>query len=316
METKTNQTLYIMSKIKYLSAFLLLFTAFAFTSCDDNEPIDSAIVLNPGDGGENPGGGVETGLFKADFDGQTFSSSSTIVYISGGSIIINAYRSNGENFGFILEGTSTGTYPANQNLVTYTPATSEYGYWGNHPTDDTADTGSVIITSINTVNKTISGTFRFTGYWSDFDNETVAPKQFTNGVFTNLPYTSTNPTSDTFSAKVNGIEFVDTDIFTVETQIAGQEFISIGVANASDDEITVSVKSSATVGSYPLTGTAADNAQLIYTPNTEDFGARATTGTVTITEKTATRLKGTFTGRATSNGIDYQITEGAFDVEY
>lgn len=39
-----------MSKIKYLSAFLLLFTAFAFTSCDDNEPIDSAIVLNPEQG--------------------------------------------------------------------------------------------------------------------------------------------------------------------------------------------------------------------------------------------------------------------------
>jgi len=306
-----------MSKIKYLSAFLLLFTAFTFTSCDDNEPIDSAIVLNPEDGGENPGGGEnEVGLFKVDFDGQTFSSSTTIAYISGGSIIINAYRSNGENFSFILEGTANGTYPANQNLVTYTPAGSEYGYWGNHPTDDNADTGEVVITSINTTNRTISGTFKFTGYWSDFDNETIAPKQFTNGVFTNLPYTATNPTGDTFFAKVNGSEFVDTDIFTAEIQVEGQEFISIGVANATDDEITVSVRSSAIAGSYPITGNSTDNVQVIYTPNSEDFGTRATAGTVTISEKTATRLKGTFTATVNIDGIEYILSEGAFDVEY
>lgn len=305
-----------MSKIKYLSAFLLLFTAFNFISCEDIEPIDSTIVLNPGEE-ENPGGGEpEVGLFKVDFDGQTFASSSTLAYISGGSIIINAFRSNGENFSFILDGTSIGTYPANKNLVTYSPAGSEYGFMGNHPTDEDADTGSVIITSINTTNKTISGTFHFTGYWSDFDDDSVAPKQFTNGVFTNLPYTSTNPTGDTFFAKVNGTEFVDSDIFTVETVVGGQEFISIGASNVREEEITVSIKSSLTTGSYPITGANSDNVQVIYTLATEDFGTRATTGTVTITEKTATRIKGTFTAKSTVDGVDYQITEGAFNVEY
>lgn len=43
-----------MSKIKYLSAFLLLFTAFNFISCEDIEPIDSTIVLNPDPGCVSP----------------------------------------------------------------------------------------------------------------------------------------------------------------------------------------------------------------------------------------------------------------------
>ena len=43
-----------MSKIKYLSAFLLLFTAFNFISCEDIEPIDSTIVLNPDQGCVGP----------------------------------------------------------------------------------------------------------------------------------------------------------------------------------------------------------------------------------------------------------------------
>lgn len=43
-----------MNKIKYLSAFLLLFTAFNFISCEDIEPIDSTIVLNPDQGCVSP----------------------------------------------------------------------------------------------------------------------------------------------------------------------------------------------------------------------------------------------------------------------
>lgn len=304
-----------MSKIKYLSAFLLLFTAFTFTSCEDIEPLDPTVVLNPGDG-ENPGGETEPGLFKVDFDGQNFATSSTLVYISGGSIIINAYRSNGENFRFILEGTTVGTYAANQNLVTYSPAGSEYGFMANHPTDEDFNTGSVVITSINTTNKTISGTFHFKGYWSDFDDDSVAPKDFTNGVFTNLPYTSTNPTGDSFFAKVNGVEFVDNDIFTVESSSGTQNFISIAALNAAEEEITVSVNSSLAVGTYPINGAPNSNVNVIYALPTSDFGTRAATGNITISEKTATRIKGTFTAKVTIDATDYQITEGAFDVEY
>lgn len=297
-----------MSKLKFLAAFVLIFTAFNFTSCD-NEPLDSAI--DPNEGGE-----TEEALFKADFDGQTFSTTTTMAYISGGSIIIGAYRSNGENFSMILDGTVAGTYPANDNLITYTPPGSEYGFIGSHPTDENADTGSVIITSINTTDRTISGTFTFTGYWSD-ESTTVAPKTFSNGVFTNIPYTTTNPTGDTFDATLNSLPFNDTDILTSEISVGGQDFISVAAENNAGQSITVSMRSNLTAGTYTITGNiATDVVQVNFKPESASFGTPATTGSVTIIEKTATRIKGTFTGTVVIGAVTYQITNGAFDVEY
>lgn len=299
--------------MKFLSVILILFSAFNLTSCSEVEPIDPAIIINPN---PNPNPIPTAGLFKVDFDGQTFSASTTLVYLSGGSIIINATRPQGDSFGVILSGTITGTYPANDNLIAYSPAGSEYAYTGNHPTDETLNTGSMIVTSINTINKTISGTFQFTGYWSNYD-VTLAPKVFTNGVFTNLPYVTQNPTGDTFFAKVNGVEFVDTDILTVETDFGGQQNISIGASNSIDDSLTVTVRSNLGTGTYDITGNVAtDLVQIKYVPASSTFGAIATTGSVTITQKTATRIKGTFIGLVTIDTVPYEITAGTFDVEY
>lgn len=300
-----------MKKIQFLSVILILFAAFNGSSCSEVEPIDPAIIIDP-----NPNPNPTSGLFKVDFDGQTFSTSTTLVYLSGGSIIINAMRPQGDTFGVILSGNTTGTYPANDNLIAYSPAGSEYGYTGNHPTDEIINTGSMVVTSINTTNKTISGTFQFTGYWSNYD-VTLAPKVFTNGVFTNLPYVTQNPTGDTFSAQINGVEFVDTDILTVETDIAGQQNLSVGASNSNDDSITVTVRSNLGTGNYTITGNVAtDLVQIKYVPSSSTSGAIATSGSVTITQKTATRIKGTFNGLVTIATVPYQITVGTFDVEY
>lgn len=294
-----------MNKFKFLAFFALLITSF--TSCE-NEELGSGV----GEGNEeNP----EAPLFKADFDGQTFSTTTVQAYISGGSITIVGSKSNGENFAFILDGTTAGTYAANDNLVGYSPAGSEYSYVGINPDDEDADTGSVIISSVNTTNNTLSGTFNFTGYWTNYD-ETVAPKQFTNGVFTNIPFITTNPSGDTFDAKVNGVDFNDTDIFTAETTIAGQSFISVAAENALEQSITVNLRESAGVGTYPITGASADQAQINFSLDPDGFGTVATSGSVTVTEKTALRLKGTFSGTVIIGGTTYQITAGAFNVEY
>jgi hypothetical protein len=217
----------------------------------------------------------------------------------------------------IINGTSVGSYPANDNLIAYNPAGSEFAFVGNHPTDATADTGVFTITSVDVVNHTISGTFNFTGYWSDFDDTTVTPKEFTNGVFTNLPYTTQNPTGDTFSANVNAAEFVDVDIFTVTTTVGTNEYISVAAANADDDSITVSVRSNLGVGSYDITGNVAnDVVQVKFSPGNTGVSTLATSGTVNIIEKTTTRIKGTFFATVVIGTTTYQITQGNFDVEY
>ena len=78
--------------------------------------------------------------------------------------------------------------------------------------------------------------------------------------------------------------------------------------------MTISVKSSLGVGSYPITGNiATDVVQAIYDFNDTDYNS--VSGHVTIQSKTATRIKGTFSF-VTNGATPFTVTEGAFDVEY
>ncbi|UPT70194.1 MAG: DUF6252 family protein [Flavobacterium sp. JAD_PAG50586_2] len=297
-----------MKNIKFLAAIFLIFAAFTFTSCE-NEPIDSAIDL---DDFEPPTNGPT--VFKADFGGETWTSTVAQALISGNFISIGATKADGSTFSFLVESNSVGTYPANTNILAYTPAGSEYGYWSVNFANEAENTGSITITNINTVNKTISGTFTYKGFWSDLDNTSIIPVDFTNGVFTNVPYITQTETGDTFFAKVGGTEFADVDILTVITDINGQEFISVGAQTAALDDMTISVRSSLTTGTYPITGDiAVDNVQAICTMNSVE--QQAVSGSITIISKTADHIKGTF--QYVTNGTSpFTVTEGAFDVDY
>jgi hypothetical protein len=143
-----------MKNIKFLAGLFLIFTAFTFTSCD-NEPIDPAIDL--GNIGGNPGNAV----FRADFSGSTWNATSAQAIISGNIIQIGASKNNGESFGILIDGSTTGTYPANENILNFNPAGSEYGYWSINIDNPSENTGSITITNINTYNKTISVTLNF-----------------------------------------------------------------------------------------------------------------------------------------------------------
>lgn len=300
-----------MNKIKLIAGIVLILTSFTFTSCD-NEPIDSAIDL---DDFENPTGGPMA--FKADFSGETWTGTMAQAVVSGNFISIGAAKADGSAFSILVEAHTTGTFPANQNIIAYTPAGSEYGYWSINPANDTEDTGSITITSINTVAKTVSGTFSFKGYWSDTTNTSIIPVQFTNGVFNNIPYITQTQTGDTFFAKVAGTEFQDVDIMTTSIDFGGQNYTSIAADNASGDGITVSVKSDLVAGTYPITGnTATDVVQAVYSAGgTTDFNA--VSGSVTIISVTSTHIKGTFNfvTNGTTLPAPYTITEGAFDVD-
>lgn len=306
-----------MKHIKFLSVALLLFTAFNFTSCtEDLEPVDPAIVIPDPTDPTDPTPGP--GLFEADVEGVGhFSTTNTVVFITANTITITAARPQGDNFAFMLDGTTTGTYAGNDedNLIGYNSTIVEQDTYMSFNFDNPSEnTGSVIITEIDAVNHTISGTFAFKGYSEDLSGNPVS-KQITNGIFTDLPYTGASPTGDTFFAKVNGTEFVEADLLGGTVSVGAQEFIFVSAANAPDDSITVNMLSTLGVGSYPVTSPTG-NVQINFTPAGDDFGTSATSGTVTITEKTATRIKGTFSTTITVGATAYVISEGAFDVEY
>lgn len=302
----------IMKKHNLLT-YLLIFSTLLFTSCSEEfEPIDPAIQI-PGNGNV----GSTAAVFSVDFNGATFVASNYQAVITGGSIVVSGIRaSNGDSVSFIVSGTTTGSYPANQNIIIYQPAGTDYGYLGINYNNPALNTGSIVITSINTTNNTISGTFNFTGYWSDIDEEGVLPIAFTNGVFNNIPFTSENYTEDTFYAKVNGQEFVDVDIFTAITSTSDVELISVAGHDAGGNSITVSVRSNIAPGTYEITGSNSDLVQMFYEREADEFWERCLNGTVTVVERTATQIKCTFSGIVTDGETAYSITEGAFDVEY
>jgi hypothetical protein len=305
-----------MKQMKFLPVILLLFTAFNFTSCtEDLEPVDPAITIpDPTDPTDptNP----TPGIFTAKIDGADFSTTTTLVYISGGSITITAIRPQGDNFGFMLNGTTTGTYEGNDenNLIGYNSVNNPNTFISFNFDNPSEDTGEVIVTEIDAVNHTISGTFQFKGYSEDDEGNTIS-KQITNGVFTDLPYTTANPTNDTFYAKVNGVEFVDVDILGGTVSAGeGEDYIFVAADTAAGDEITVQIRQNLPLGTYVINSSL--DAQVHYVPMGDDFGGSAVSGTITITEKSATRIKGTFSAPVVIDGTTYNITEGAFDAEY
>ena len=304
-----------MKNMKFLPLMILLIAAFKFTSCtDDLEPVDPAITIpNP----TNPDPTNPTpGIFKASIDGAAYQTSTTIVYISNGSITLTAIRPQGDSFAFMLIGTTTGTYQANlnNNLVGYNAVGFPDTFLAYNFDNPGENTGAVVVTEIDHVNHTISGTVQFKGYSEDASGNPIS-KQITNGEFTDLPYTTQDPQNDSFFAKLNGAEFVDVDILggTVEASPT-ENYIFVTADNLAGDSITIQMRSTLVVGSY--LSNSSNDVQVHYTPMNDDFGGSAVTGTVTITEKTASRIKGTFSAPVVIGSTTYNFTEGSFDVEY
>lgn len=310
-----------MNKQTLSSAIIFIFSIFIFASCD-NEAIDPVLasqLSNPattgGSGGT--GGTGSTSIFKADFNGQTWTATTASANIFNGKIeLVGLKGTQGEGFGFSLNGSTAGSYSSSTNLLAYSPASATDSYLGLNPNNPSEIAGSVIVNTIDTVNHTISGTFSFKGYWTDYTVSNVAPINFTNGIFTNIPYTSVNPVTDTFFAKADGTEFVENNIDVAATISSGfPDSYSIVGSKSNGDNIGLSIAQSLPVGTYQFTGPFGQqiNASCL-------FGGvlyNGETGSVTITSKTATHMTGTFNiivKNFTTNQTK-TISEGAFSVD-
>ncbi len=310
----------IMRNVKLLPFIFILLTSISFVSCD-NEPIDSAIDLGDfgGDDGGNNGGGEA--FFKVDFNGSTwFADTAEAVKYTNSFQIGGLKTATGQTIAFSLNGDTPGTYDSTSNLIIYEPnnnnPTGDF-YWALNPTNPNISAGSVTITSIDNVNNKVSGSFAFTGYWSDPTVTNIPPITFTNGVFTNIPFTTgTNPSNDTFYAKVDGAEFVEDQIDVTYVEASGYpDSYSIVGSKPNGDTVGFRFAVSLEEGTYNFTGPFGQDLSgscllggLLYTTDS---------GTLIITEKTADRVKGTFSFQV-SNFTTSQtksITQGSFDVE-
>jgi len=169
-----------MKRIAAFALFGTLLLSLTFSSCE-NEPVDSAINLNPV---EPP---VLPATFRVNFDGQTYIATQFNAVMNDGVLSVTAYKGTQlESFTLSINGTTPGNYPANLNNISYSAGTGAPVYQSINPADATADTGQINITAVNETDQTVSGTFSCTGYSGTGTN--VVTKIFTNGVFTNIHY--------------------------------------------------------------------------------------------------------------------------------
>lgn len=314
-----------MKKLNLLSSIYILLAIFTLNSCNV-EPLGSGVI---GDGTVPPGSGpVTNGNFKVDFDGQTFVGFQNQATILNGAINVISVNDQGNAFSLSIPGFEVGSYPApNLSLSAYT-ALGGPMFVSIDPDDDSEfpSTASYVITELDTINKTVSGTFQFKGFQSNTDFEVVATKLFTNGIFTAIPYQGDLPQDngggpgvifENFFAKVNGENFLAVDDFVSygPTSINNVSFDSFKAINEVGDEITINIKTNTPVGNYNITLGGTDDKVQIKLKKGVNVN-KATSGNVKITVKTASTIKATFSGVVNISGVAYTISAGQFKAAF
>ena len=296
-----------MKKLNLLSAFMLLFMAIGFTSCD-SEPVDPLLIGNE----EEPTGPA---IFKVDFSGATYTADQAQAVVTGSSIMISGIKtSNGSVFALSVPATTTGTYDGGDGvMMSYKPTlASTFMYMNVDPTLELEDpTGTITITSINTTAKTISGTFNFTGYWSD-ETANQPNIAFTNGSFQNIPYTGNVGPQPTSLFKVN----IDGTLYTADESLAtiGEGLISVAGMRGNNGEMVAIIVNATTTGTYT------DAAIMAYYESDEDENGYnnflENPGTVTISniDTVNNTISGTFSFTGVNDaGQEKVFTNGVFE---
>lgn len=296
-----------MKKLNFLTAFIMLFAAIGFTSCD-SEPVDPLLI----DNGEQPSGPAS---FKVDFNGATYATDQATAMVNAGLISVTGIKMpSGESVTLTVPGTTTGTYNgADGAMLSYHSSLSATYYYMNvNPSLEDDPNGSITITSINTTNHTISGTFNFVGYRNDVEED--APSiTFTNGAFQNVPYTGTvGPQPESlFKVKIDGAQFTADD--AQATMGVGLTSIA-GFRGANGEYVAIVVNATAE-------GTYTDLAVLSYAASEDDDNVYSSllienAGTVTISDIDTVNhtISGTFSFNAINDADDEKaFTEGVFE---
>lgn len=180
---------------------------------------------------------LSSSFFKVDFNGQTFNATTKTAEIGNGKIVIAGIRgANSETVGITIQGTTPGTYTT-ASIMGYSDNTMLDYEYASVKLEGTSlvSTASVTISSINTTTKIITGTFNFIGHWSDFSDATPpTPIEFTNGSFS-IPYTDAtidpNPLNGTFTATVDGEQYVANEVIAIKALTGGGSFSITGNIN-------------------------------------------------------------------------------------
>ncbi|HRN79441.1 MAG TPA: DUF6252 family protein [Ferruginibacter sp.] len=297
--------------LKQIKLLALLVTAGIWlTACEKEYSLET--------GGLTGGG---SGTFRARVDGSPWSADIIkTARRTGGMIELKGRNAAGQQI--VLTVRDSGVYQyqlnstSNVNFGVYIDSTvAPYEPYSTNQWFTDSLYGYVNITSIDTVRKTMSGTFKM----KVFRTIDSGVKDITEGVFSNISYgpPATTPPpapANNFFVRVDGTEFVDNS-FTA-SELLGN--VVINAASGSGATVTIVVPATIAAGTYNFN--AAGQITGTYASNTNVYLAQA--GTMVIQEhNTATnfiRATFSFTGTDLMNPgtPDVTLTEGALSVTY
>ena len=289
-----------MKKIISVLGILSLAAIFILSSCKKKEEEQPPT--------NNPTTNTSSALMKATKDGSAWQATTVGATIMNGKIVVTGMTST-DTLTLSLEGDTVGTYGCYSSSL----SAAAYGNGGTYDliTNQSQTGGQVIVTEINTTDSTVSGTFSFTV--ECIFNQTSAV--FEDGVFTNIPFTSTLPgtPNNHMSVDVDGSTFTPTTITT-------SDYYGTLIMNGTTDgneAIGVTVPDNSTAGTYSTSSFGSYRIQ--YNVDQSTY-LSVDGGTITITENDVNNkhITGTFSGTASNTGgtITRVLTNGSFDVYY
>ena len=301
---------------------LLLGCSKEFSEENGNLP---GMVGTPGNPG-NPGNpGQVTGDFRAKINGEQWVANKVAgASRMNGFISLTGLSSQGKQLVITLTDSGAKTYKLNanaMNFAAYVDSTdaNRNPYTTVESDQDSLAGGTLTITSIDDVNKKISGTFSFRVYRSQDGKKA----NFTEGKFTNISYGTTLPPAsakDTFRVKLNGNALVGSSIIVINT--FGK--INITFSDAGNTKnVSLSLDEAVTVGNAYTWSGFGDYMSIynegVTNPPVTYLGDG---GNLTILEHNTTtkRIRGTFNFVANIFPIPVPpaktFTEGYFSVKY
>jgi hypothetical protein len=273
---------------------------------------------------KGPGSG-DTGTVNSDFHGLvngqfwTATEGGASAVILNGEMALNGTSSDGSSLSILLTDTVVGSYGLSQtsfNVASYQQSSVGDAYTTNQSADTSNAGGSVIISTIDIVGKTISGTF----YLNVYDSKIAQKIVISQGVINQLPYTNGFPPAngnDTFSAQINDTNWVAQSI---GSGIVSGELNLQGSNQDGTRAIILYMPQGVPVGTYSL-DVSTGEFYGEYIPVSTTLLVTQNNGTLTIIENNTStkRVRGNFNFTATSltgNGQSAQISNGYFSVAY
>jgi uncharacterized protein DUF6252 len=227
---------------------------------------------------------------------------------ASGPLTLTGTASDGETITLKIAPMKTGKYVLNSTSASsaiYSPTATSLSFFATGA--DSTATGTINLTSLDTSNLLASGTFSFTGV--NIQNNTK--KNITGGSFTNLPYRDVHYINS-FSATINGTLWSTQNVLG---DTMGGAFSITAYRNSDNSYFSLFLPANVKTGSYALASAWPSNWGAYSPPSTEYISQN---GTVNVTTKTATLIKGTFQLNATNkaNASDkVSVTAGSFSIQ-